>query len=198
MSWLPVPRRPDTFHVSITSTSAAGNSASRMSGRPSASILRVPSSITMQPPISQSQWSMPLANAQRPVTTIRRRTRGAPCRAGANTPPDTDAPAPNTSRAARLVDVGGDHAAGRAGRDAPARRGVAARQLLDRRDEGRRVALGASEGRRHQHPEESAGDQGFDHVARKPAAALSLLGVRGQQGRERAGGLQLCEPHRLG
>ena len=29
-------------------------------------------------------------------------------------------------------------------------------------------------------------------------AALPLLGVRGQQGRERASGLQLCEPHRLG
>ena len=69
MSWLPVPRSPDTFHVSITSTSSRGNSTRRMSGRPSASILRVPSSITMQPPISQSQWSMPLANAQRPVTT---------------------------------------------------------------------------------------------------------------------------------
>ena len=55
MSWLPVPRSPDTDQVSITSTSAAPNSISRTSGAPLSS-RRTPSpSATRQPPISQSQ-----------------------------------------------------------------------------------------------------------------------------------------------
>jgi hypothetical protein len=61
MSWLPVPRRPDTFQVSMISTSAAGNIMRRASGCP-------PGGWTIVPPVSQAQCSQPLANAQRPVT----------------------------------------------------------------------------------------------------------------------------------
>ena len=64
MSWLPVAHSPDTVQVSTISTSSRGNSTSRGStGRPSSSV--------RQPPISQSQNGLPLANAQRPVTSSR-------------------------------------------------------------------------------------------------------------------------------
>ena len=69
MSWLPVPRRPDTCQVSITSTSRGREQRQPdVRAAPRRASCGAPSSITMQPPISQSQWSMPLANAQRPVT----------------------------------------------------------------------------------------------------------------------------------
>ena len=68
MSWLPVPRSPAVSQVSTRSTSAAGKSTSRTSARPLGSLRGSPSSSTTQPPISQSQWSIPLVNGQRPLT----------------------------------------------------------------------------------------------------------------------------------
>jgi len=68
MSWLPVPRRPDTVHVSITSAAAAGKSIVRTSGAPFGSRRGLSFSMSTAPPISQLQCSHPLANGQRPVT----------------------------------------------------------------------------------------------------------------------------------
>jgi len=68
MSWLPVPHSPFTVQVSITSTSEAGNSISRISGMPPSSTRMSPWSSTRQPPISQSLWSTPEVKGQRPVT----------------------------------------------------------------------------------------------------------------------------------
>ena len=68
MSWLPVPHSPLTCQVSITSTSLAGKSISRMSGMPPSSTRMSPSSSTRHPPISQSLWSTPVVNGHRPVT----------------------------------------------------------------------------------------------------------------------------------
>ena len=56
MSWLPVPRSPDTVQVSMISASARGKAAPCA---PAAD----PPSCTTQPPISQSQCWQPLANA---------------------------------------------------------------------------------------------------------------------------------------
>jgi hypothetical protein len=61
MSWLPVPRRPETFQVSMISTSERGKSMRRASGFP-------PAPSTMVPPVSHVQCSQPLAKPQRPVT----------------------------------------------------------------------------------------------------------------------------------
>ncbi len=68
MSWLPVPRSPETDHVSITSASPAGNSISRMSGRPLATIRGASPSRTTQPTISQSQFATLLENRHLPPT----------------------------------------------------------------------------------------------------------------------------------
>jgi hypothetical protein len=60
MSWLPVPRRPATVHVSTIRTSDAGNNIMRARGGPS--------SRTSAPPMSHVQCSLPDANGQRPDT----------------------------------------------------------------------------------------------------------------------------------
>jgi hypothetical protein len=60
MSWLPVPRNPETVHVSMISASAAGKSTIRACGGPS--------SWTRHPPMSHPQCWQPLAKRQRPVT----------------------------------------------------------------------------------------------------------------------------------
>jgi hypothetical protein len=99
MSLLPVPRSPDTCHVSITSTSAAVTSASLMSGRPSATMRGPPSSSTRQPPITVWQWSTPLAKGQRPVTLYPSST-GTARPLGANVPPAIESRGPNSSPAA--------------------------------------------------------------------------------------------------
>ena len=93
ISWLPVARSPETDQVSITSTSAAANSARRMSGRPDSSIRASPPSWTTQPPISQSQCSTLLAKRQRPE--IESSSSFASARPeGAKTPPTTVAAPP--------------------------------------------------------------------------------------------------------
>ena len=89
MSWLPVPRSPETCQVSWIRTWSAGASISLTSGIPPGSV-RVPdSSRTTQPPISQSQCSQPLANGQRPLTRKPPADDTASPR-GANTPPTID------------------------------------------------------------------------------------------------------------
>ena len=99
MSWLPVARRPDTVQVSITSTSAAGISTSRMSGRPLSSMRGAPPSATTQPPMSQSQFATLLQKRQRPPTlSVSPSASARPI--GANTPPTTPDGSPQTSRAA--------------------------------------------------------------------------------------------------
>ena len=98
MSWLPVPRSPAVSQVSIRSTAAAGNSTSRTSGRPLGRFRVSPSSSTTQPPMSQSQWSMPLVNGHRPLTRSCSPWRTArPL--GANTPPQQRAGCEYTARA---------------------------------------------------------------------------------------------------
>ena len=67
-SWLPVPRRPETFQVSCTSTSLAGKSMKRMSGAPLGASRRPSPSSTRLPPISQSQCWTPEPKRQRPLT----------------------------------------------------------------------------------------------------------------------------------
>ena len=66
MSWLPVPRRPDTVQVSMMRTSLAGKSMSRESGIPLGKRRGPPPSITTLPPMSHAQCSHPLANGHRP------------------------------------------------------------------------------------------------------------------------------------
>ena len=98
MSWLPVPRRPETDQVSITSASRAGNRTSLMSGLPLGSSRGASPSNTMQPPISQSQFSTLLAKRQRPLTSSWP-SRASARPEGAKTPPATAAGSPKTSRA---------------------------------------------------------------------------------------------------
>ena len=88
MSWLPVARSPETDQVSITSTSAAGISTRRMSGRPLSSSRGASPSMRTHPPISQSQLSTLLQKRQRPPTTS---SSPAPTARpiGAKTPPTT-------------------------------------------------------------------------------------------------------------
>ena len=88
MSWLPVPRRPETVQVSMMRASVAGNSMSRESGMPLGSRRGAPFSTTTLPPISQAQCSQPLANGQRPVTRYPPSTAFARPE-GAKTPPVT-------------------------------------------------------------------------------------------------------------
>ena len=66
--WLPVPRRPSTFHVSSMSVCPASTSIASVAGLPSGRCSGTPSRTTTQLPNRRSQRWHPLANGQRPCT----------------------------------------------------------------------------------------------------------------------------------
>ena len=90
------------------------------------------------------------ASARRPSSSSPR-PRARPI--GAKTPPTTPDGSPKTSRAGVRLEVGGEHARGRADGDAPAGRGVAPGELLDRA----RAARPAAPRRRRARPGRRAG-----------------------------------------
>ena len=122
-------------------------------GRPLGSFRTSPASSTTHPPISQSQWSMPLANGHRPVTRSESpSTVARPL--GANTPPQQRARRAVYLARVLLGQVGRQRTARAGHRHAPRGRAVAARERRDRVDHLGGLHLAAAARAGHQHAEQ--------------------------------------------